>query len=124
MSRLITRLLIALSAITTVNANAASLICSGTVAELAYHSPGKLMVRLSSMNVGVIFCSTDTEWAIAGTEYGNTSPASCKALYNSFIVAKALGTNISRVHFDGPELPGSCDGFSPWATVSLRYAVF
>jgi len=110
------------TAITT--ANAAALQCSGTVTELAYHSPGKLMLKLSSMNYGVIICSTDSDWTVAGTEYGSTSPSACKAIYSSFMIAKALGTTIDYVQFDGNDVPPTCNSFKPWTTVSVRYSRF
>jgi len=114
--------LTALISVTATTANSGTLMCSGSVAEVAYHSPGKLMIRLSSMNTGVIFCSTDSDWSVTGTEYGSTSPSACKALYSTFLTAKALGTPIVQVRFDGDAVPATCDSFAPWASVSIRYA--
>jgi len=119
---LIRMVLAALMSVMATAANSGTLMCSGTVAEVAYHSPGKLMVRLNSMNTGVIFCSTDSDWSVTGTEYGSTSPSACKALYSTFLTAKALGTTTVQIRFDGDSVPATCTSFAPWASVSIRYA--
>lgn len=79
------------------------------------------MLRLSSMNTGVIFCSTDSDWAVTGTDYGNTSPSACKALYSAFLTVRSLGTATVQIRFDGDSIPETCTSFAPWAAVSIRY---
>lgn len=103
------------------SARAATVICGGTVQKLAYHQPGQLMLQLSSMNYPVFICSTDGDWVVPGSLAGNTSPSTCKALYATFLTAKASGSTLSSVYFDGDGLPSSCNSFAPWTRVNLRY---
>lgn len=105
------------------HAQVATVICAGTVAELGIHSPGKVYVRLNSMNVGVMICSMDSEWGIAGTQYGNTSVSTCKALYATLLAAKVAQTPIQAMYIDG-NVPSTCSGFLPWSPVSVRFTDF
>ena len=99
---------------------AASLTCKGTVDQLAYHGNGRFMVKLDSMNLPVFFCSSDSEWTVNGTGY-KTSVSTCKMMYSTFLAAKSTKDPIDYLHFDGDDVPGACNSFKPWASVSIRY---
>jgi len=102
-------------------AHAGNIVCSGTVEQIAYHQPGLLMIRLSSMNVSTFFCSTDSNWAPAGSLAGVTTPGACKTLYATFLAAKLAGGTLNNVYFDGDQVPTSCNTFPNWTKVNLRY---
>lgn len=102
-------------------AGAASIVCTGTVVQLAYHQPGNLFLRLSSMNTAVGICSTDAEWVVPGSLAGNTTVSACKTLYATLMTAKVTGATFANVYFDGDQVPGSCTTFAPWTQVNLRY---
>lgn len=114
----------AVVAISSSNVNAATLVCSGTVTELAYHAPGVLYVRLSGMNTFVGICSTDANWGPPGSLSGNTTPAACKTIYGTLLFAKQAGTVVSSMYFDRDELPASCSAFTSWTNVNLRFVHF
>jgi len=101
-------------------AGAGTATCMGTVDQLAFHAPGRLMLRLSSMNTPVFICSVDALWTPAGSEY-NTTPATCKTLYATFLAAKLARDVVNYVHFDGNEVPTSCNGWAVWANANVRY---
>lgn len=105
-------------------ANSATLVCAGTVTELAYHNPGTLYVRLSGMNTHVAICSVDSNWAPAGSVTGATTPAACKTIFTSLLVAKQAGTQITSMYFDGEVLPATCSTFPSWTSVNLRFFSF
>lgn len=102
---------------------AASLTCIGTVEQLAYHGQGRFMMKLSSMNTPVFFCSSDQEWTVNGTGY-KTSVSACKMMYSTFLAAKATKEPMDYVHFDGDDVPSDCNSFKSWANVSIRYFNF
>jgi hypothetical protein len=64
------------------NAMAGTVVCEGTVDTLAYHANNKLMIKLSSMNRPVFFCSPDSEWTVAGTDY-KTGPQNCQTILDN-----------------------------------------
>jgi hypothetical protein len=101
-----------------VPAHAATIVCAGTVAVLAYHSDGYVMLRLSSMNTEVIVCSLNQTWNFGGFL---TSPAACKTMHASFLAARLSGTPVNSVYFDAPVVPASCTGFTYMEYVSVRY---
>jgi hypothetical protein len=103
-----------------VSAYSGTLTCTGTVDELAYHANGRFMLKLSSMNTAVFFCNSDVEWAVSGTGY-KTSPETCRMLYSTFLAAKAMQSSVDYIHFDGDEVPASCDSFERWANVHVRF---
>lgn len=103
------------------SANAGNVVCNGLVEALAYHQPGNLMLRLSSMNLPVFICSTDVVWSPAGSLAGSTSPAARKTLYATFLAAKLARTPINNLYLDGDQVPASCTAFEAWATVNVRY---
>lgn len=105
-------------------AHTANVICNGTVDILAYHQPGNLMLKLSSMNVPVFICNTDIDWVVAGTASGNTSPKACKALYATFLTAKITGAAINDMYLDGDQVPASCNSFASWTQVNVRYYTY
>lgn len=106
-----------------VSAHAATLVCGGTIVTLAYHSPNRIMLRLSSMDNAVFFCNTDTEWSVAGTTY-TTAPRACGALYSSFLSAKMSGLTVNSMYFDGNEVPATCDSWGKWKSANIRYFNF
>ena len=102
--------------------HAATVVCSGTIQELAYHQPGRLIIKLSSMNTGVTFCSSDNDWKVAGSLVdGPTTPTSCMLLYSTFLSIKASGTSIKSMYFDGDAVPANCASFKDWGAANLRY---
>ena len=102
------------------NVSAGSLICSGTVDSVAYHGNDKLMVKLSSMNQPVFICNPNTTWTVSGAEGRIMSSETCKAIFSMFLSARATKENISRVHFDGDDVPSSCSAFASWKSVFVR----
>lgn len=111
----------ALALIAATSANAGTLVCAGTVTELAYHGPGNLYVRLSGMNNLVGICSTDVNWHPPGGLTGPTTPAACKTMYGTLLLAKQTGSVISSMYLDGDNLPASCAAFASWTNVNLRF---
>ncbi len=109
-------------AIASFSAHSASLYCSGEVEELAYHGNNKLMIKLSSMNRPVFFCSPDAEWTVPGTGY-KTGKETCKTLYSTFLSAKISKTPIKTMLFDGDAVPATCSAWEPWKAASIRYYV-
>ncbi|SNB46510.1 hypothetical protein SAMN06269301_1977 [Geobacter sp. DSM 9736] len=103
---------------------AEAVVCGGTVQTLAYHQPGKLLLRLSSMNTPVYICSTDADWVVPGSLAGSTSPAACKAIYATLLAAKTSGAPIPDMYFDGDQLPANCISFAPWSEANVRYFSF
>jgi hypothetical protein len=115
------RLLLVSGMLAASSARAATVICSGSITQLSYHQPGYLLLQLSSMNVPVLICSVDQEWVVPGTASGNTSPAACRAIYASLLAAKTSGTHIRSLYLDGSDVPASCNSFSNWTRVNVRY---
>lgn len=103
-----------------VHATAGTLACVGTVESVAFHAPDRYMLKLSSMNTPVFFCSPEREWTVAGSDYA-TTPANCKMLYATFLAAKLAGGTLNYVHFDGEQVPASCDTWAAWANANVRY---
>tara|TARA_R110002072_G_scaffold33030_8_gene100244 strand:+ start:101 stop:472 length:372 start_codon:yes stop_codon:yes gene_type:complete len=106
--------------IISINSVAATVVCSGTVDALAYHGNNKLMVKLSSMNAPVFFCSPEFEWAPTGTTY-KTGPETCKTLYSTFLAAKMSGKTINSMYFDGDQVPATCSSWGNWKQANIRY---
>ena len=100
-----------------------TVVCSGKIQTLAYHANNSLMVKLDSMNFGVLFCSPDSEWSVSGTNY-ITGPESCKVMYSTFLAAKMSGKTIKTMYFDGDSVPATCDGWSNWSHANIRYYNF
>jgi hypothetical protein len=111
-------LVVLLTALGLVPAHAATIVCGGTVASLAYHSDGVVLLQLSSMNTVVQVCSVNTTWNVAGF---STSPAACKTMHASFLAARLSGTPVNDLYFDAPSVPASCAGFSYMGYVSVRF---
>jgi hypothetical protein len=107
-------------AVVPAQAGAGTLACVGTVENVSFHSPGRYMLKLSSMNVPVFFCSPDLEWVVPGTGY-TTTPANCRMLYATFLAAKLAGGTLNYVHFDGDQVPASCDAWPNWSIANIRY---
>jgi len=115
---------VALVAAATPNARAGTLVCGGTVEQVAYHVPGRVMLRLSGMNTFVFICSTDSEWVVPGSQFGNTTVSACKAIYATFLAARATGATINGLYLDGDQVPASCASFAPWVNVSVRHFAY
>lgn len=120
-ARNLVRLLLIVSFLVGGSARAATVVCGGSISALAYHQPGYVLLQLSSMNVPVMICSMDQEWIVPGTASGNTSPASCRAIYASLLSAKASGAHIRSLYIDGTDVPTSCNSFGNWTRVNVRY---
>jgi len=103
------------------NSYAGSLVCSGVVESVAYHGNNQLMVKLSSMNTPVFFCNPETTWTVAGADGRSMGPETCKSLFAIFLSARATKEPISKLHFDGDNVPTSCNGFQSWQKVFVRY---
>ena len=112
----------ALALTTAAQTHAATVVCDGTVEQLAFHANGQLMLRLSSMNAPVFFCSPDSDWVVAGAGYV-TAPGSCKTMYATFLSARLTGKPIAGIYFDGNEVPASCTGWPAWTRANIRYFV-
>lgn len=117
---MLTRSLLSIVALlTTGSVSAGTLVCSGTVISLAYHAQDVLLIRLSSMNEPVQFCSINQDWSIAPGY--TTTPAVCKTFLAMFMAAKASGESISSVYFESPSAPATCSGWVPWTSANLRF---
>ena len=107
--------------LSTTNVSAGTLICENTkVKKIAYHANNRLMVQLENMNTPVFFCNPETEWSVSGTSY-KMGAETCKAVFSMFLSAKATGANISRVHFDGEQVPATCNSWQSWSSAVIRY---
>lgn len=107
-----------------VNCFAGSLTCDNVVVEhIAYHANNRLLIKLDKMNTSVFFCSPESEWAVSGTTY-KMGAESCKAVFSMLLTAKTTGQSIRRVHFDGDDVPDTCDGWSNWSSAVIRYVNF
>jgi hypothetical protein len=102
-------------------AQAGSLNCTGTIAQLAYHQPDTLYIRLTSMNTVVSICSVDVVWVIPGSLAGNTSVSACKTMYAALLAAKVADRSVNVFLMDGDAVPASCTGFAAWTSVNVRY---
>lgn len=100
--------------------SATTIVCSGKVDTLAYHSPNKLMIKLSGMNRPVFFCSPDAEWRVAGTSYV-TGPETCKILYSTFLAIKMSEKTVANMYFDGDQVPSDCQSWGSWQQANIRY---
>ena len=100
-----------------------TVVCSGTITQLAYHSPNGFMLQLSSMDAPVFFCNSETTFSVPGTTY-TTGPNACKALYASFLAVKTTGGTINGLYFDGAETPATCNAWGNWKSANIRYFGF
>lgn len=107
-----------------VGVDAGTLACNGTVDTVSYHSNNKLMVKLSSMNTPVFFCSPSEDWIVSGAGDRTMHPETCKTVFSIFLSAKMSEKNITKVHFDGDNVPESCTEFVSWKDVFIRYVKF
>lgn len=103
------------------NLFAGTLACSGTVDTVAYHGNDKLMVKLSSMNTPVFFCNPNAQWSVSGASGRVMSAETCKTVFSMFLTAKASKQHITKIHFDGDNVPTSCSAFTSWSDVFIRY---
>lgn len=117
------RFVVLVSVLLSVQAHAATVVCSGTVEDVSYHASDKLMVRLSSMNTPVFFCNTAAEWVVAGSSY-RTSVETCKALYSMFLTARVSGIPVRSMYFDGDDVPATCNSWGSWKSASIRHFKF
>lgn len=106
------------------NLIAGTLTCNNVkVNKVAYHGTNKLMVQLSNMNYPVFFCNPDGQWSVPGTSYV-MGPETCKSVFSMFLSAKVSGAVLTRVHFDGDDVPATCDSWEPWKSAVIRYVNF
>jgi hypothetical protein len=120
MKRRIGKLALAIGAFFCSAAFAGSVTCSGTVESISFHSNNTFMIRLSSMNTAVFFCSPDSTFSVPGTSY-TTGPETCKALVAIFIAARESGRTIQSLYFDGDAVPATCDGWGNWSSANIRF---
>lgn len=99
--------------------HAGSLFCTGTIIEMGVHTPGLLLVRLSSMNARVVMCSIDTAYSTQGGP-SITAPT-CEGMYANLMAARASGQTV-QLMMDGDAVPAQCSSFIEWTYVGLRYA--
>jgi hypothetical protein len=97
---------------------AGTVTCSGTVAYLGYHANGTVLMRLSSMNTWVMVCSLDASWDVAPGFV--TTPASCKTIYATLLIARLSGNPVNDVYFDGPSVPAACNSWQTWTSANIR----
>jgi hypothetical protein len=99
----------------------ATVVCAGTVEAVGVHLPGRVFLRLSSMNDSAIVCRLDADWAPAGAQSGPTTPSVCKSIYAALLLARDSRRPLDSVYMDGNTVPASCSAFGSWTEVSLRY---
>ena len=102
-------------------ASSATVVCAGTVEAVGVHLPGRVFLRLSSMNDSAIVCLLDADWAPPGSVSGSTSPSVCKSIYAALLLARDSRRPLNSVYMDGNTVPASCSAFGSWTEVSLRY---
>src|SRR6185503_12373754 len=106
--------------------HAGTVVCGGTVETLSFHATntgGQLMIKLSSMNVPVYFCDPDNPFSASGSGY-TVSPATCKALYATFLSAKVSGLPINNMYFDGDAVPATCGVWANWQSANVRHYLY
>jgi len=108
-------------------AQAGTVVCSGTIETLQFDATstgsGQFSIKLSSMNVPVYFCDPDSSFSAAGSGY-SISPATCRALYATFLSAKAAGATITDMYFDGSAVPASCNTWTTWQAANIRHYLY
>jgi hypothetical protein len=97
-----------------------TVVCSGTVDGISFHANNTFMVKLSSMNTAVFFCSPDGTFGVPGTSY-TTGPETCKALVAMLIAARETGRTITGMYFDGDDVPASCNSWGNWKSANIRH---
>jgi hypothetical protein len=97
-----------------------TLVCSGTVDAISFHANNTFMLKLSSMNTAVFFCSPDSTFSVPGTSYV-TGPETCKGLIALFLAARESGRTINGLYFDGDAVPATCDGWGNWQSANIRH---
>jgi hypothetical protein len=118
------KILFSCALIFSMNVSAGSLVCSGTVDTVAYHGNDKLMVKLSSMNTPVFFCNPNEAWSVLGEPARVMNPETCKSVFSMFLSARATREKISKVTFDGDNVPTSCSGFSTYQNIFIRFVIY
>ena len=109
-----------------VRAQAATVVCSGTIDTLQFDATatgGEFSIKLSSMNIPVYFCDPDNSFAAPGSGY-SISATTCRSLYATFLAAKVTGTPVTNMYFDGSEVPATCDGWAAWQQANIRHYLF
>lgn len=116
----------ALLLLVALRAQAATVVCSGTIDTLQFdatNTDGFFSIKLSSMNVSVYFCDPDNAFAAPGSGY-SISAATCRSLYATFLAAKVSGMPVTNIYFDGSEVPSTCDGWAAWQEANIRHYLF
>ena len=99
---------------------AGTVVCSGTVDAISFHSNNTFMIKLSSMNTAVFFCNPESTFSVPGTTY-TTGPQTCKALLGMFLAARESGRTVNSIYFDGDDVPTTCDAWGNWKSAHIRY---
>ncbi|WP_419812034.1 hypothetical protein [Bacterioplanoides sp.] len=102
---------------------AETVLCKGKVDKIGFHASNLLMLKLSSMNTGVIICNTEEEFTVPGTGH-STGPEMCKALLSMLMHAKAAQIDMGTVWFDGDNVPADCESWKPWAHANIRHFMY
>lgn len=102
---------------------AGTVVCSGTVKSISYHSPDRVYVRLSSMNTIVNICRTNSTHSVSGTSY-TTAPETCQYFVSVLLAAKLSGKQITNMYFDGDQVPSSCNSWESWRQANVRHFQF
>jgi hypothetical protein len=105
-------------------ASAGSITCSGTVELISFHAPDRFMVRLSSMDMPVFFCTTNATWSISGAGGFTTSPETCRAFVAMFIAARESGRSFGGIWLDGDDAPASCNAWGSWKSANIRHFLY
>lgn len=108
-----------LSISTLSSAHAGTVVCAGTVDEVAIHQPGLVAVRLSSMNGYLFVCRLDADYTPAGAS--TISSATCKGIYAALLTARNTGNAVKSAYFDGDAVPTSCNTVQQGSQVFLRF---
>ena len=117
------RWMVLIAALLAFPAHAGTVVCTGTVEDISFYADDRFMIRLSNMNTPVFFCNPAAEWVVSGTHY-RTSAETCKVLYSTFLTARVSGIEIRSLHFDGDDVPATCDSWGSWKYASIRHFRF
>ena len=118
------KILLLSSLLVSLNSFAGTLVCDGVVETVGYHGNNNLMFKLSSMNNYVFFCNPSAEWTVTGATGRTMNPETCKSLFSLFLTARSTKEAISKVHFDGDDVPSKCSEFGSMKKVFIRYVSY
>ncbi|MCG9734738.1 hypothetical protein L1D51_12115 [Pseudoalteromonas shioyasakiensis] len=101
----------------------ATIQCGGMVEKVGFHSPDKLMLKLSSMNRAVYICSPEYKWTVSGTSY-STGPKMCQTMMSMLMHAKATRSDMGSIWFDGDDVPENCESWGAMKKANIRYFAY